>query len=130
MQTFLPYSNFKVSASILDFKRLGKQRVEAKQILNAIENNTGWRNHPIVRMWRNYTTALKLYHNTMIIEWIKRGYNNMPLLHFKEKDLVMPEWLGRQEFHSAHRAALLYKDFEFYSKYNWGEEAKIEYIWY
>lgn len=33
MQTFLPYANFEASAKVLDYKRLGKQRVEAKQIL-------------------------------------------------------------------------------------------------
>jgi len=38
MQTFLPYSDFYKSISILDNKRLGKQRVEAKQILNIIKN--------------------------------------------------------------------------------------------
>ena len=37
MQTFLPYPDFKKSASCLDYKRLGKQRVEGLQILNAIQ---------------------------------------------------------------------------------------------
>jgi len=32
MQTFLPYADFKESAQCLDYRRLGKQRVEAKQI--------------------------------------------------------------------------------------------------
>ena len=40
MQTFLPYDNFEESASVLDWKRLGKQRVEAMQIVNAGYNNT------------------------------------------------------------------------------------------
>jgi len=29
MQTFLPYADFKLSTRVLDYKRLGKQRVEA-----------------------------------------------------------------------------------------------------
>ncbi|MFN7881952.1 MAG: pyrimidine dimer DNA glycosylase/endonuclease V, partial [bacterium] len=33
MQTFLPSPSFAESARILDNKRLGKQRVECKQIL-------------------------------------------------------------------------------------------------
>ena len=41
MQTFLPYDSFEESASVLDWKRLGKQRVEAMQIVNAIEKQTG-----------------------------------------------------------------------------------------
>lgn len=36
MQTFLPYADFSMSAKCLDYRRLGKQRVEAMQILNAI----------------------------------------------------------------------------------------------
>ena len=36
MQTFLPYSNFQKSAEVLDWRRLGKQRVEGMQIINTI----------------------------------------------------------------------------------------------
>lgn len=36
MQTFLPYADFAESAQCLDNKRLGKQRVECLQILNAL----------------------------------------------------------------------------------------------
>jgi hypothetical protein len=36
MQTFLPYNDFVKSARVLDYKRLGKQRVEGMQIINAI----------------------------------------------------------------------------------------------
>jgi len=35
MQTFLPYPDFLQSLQSLDNKRLGKQRVETFQILNA-----------------------------------------------------------------------------------------------
>ena len=34
MQIFLPYKSFKKSAEVLDYQRLGKQRVEALQIIN------------------------------------------------------------------------------------------------
>ena len=37
MQTFLPYKSFEESAKVLDWRRLGKQRVEGMQIINAIE---------------------------------------------------------------------------------------------
>ncbi|KAL2642854.1 hypothetical protein R1flu_010441 [Riccia fluitans] len=39
LNTFLPYSNFERSIHCLDNKRLGKQRVEAKQILNIISED-------------------------------------------------------------------------------------------
>ena len=35
MQTFLPYESFRESAKVLDWRRLGKQRVEGMQIINA-----------------------------------------------------------------------------------------------
>src|SRR3954467_10297198 len=52
MQTFLPVADFADSARLLDSPRLGKQRVEALQILRAIElPDYGWVNHPAVLMW-------------------------------------------------------------------------------
>ena len=38
MQTFLPYPDIEKSLNSLDSKRLGKQRVEAYQILNILLN--------------------------------------------------------------------------------------------
>jgi hypothetical protein len=57
MQTFLPYYSFEESAKCLDYRRLGKQRVEVYQIINILEgkNKTnGWVNHPAVKMWIGY----------------------------------------------------------------------------
>ena len=87
MQTFLPYSSFEQSAQVLDWRRLGKQRVEGMQIINAINNPTqkGWVNHPATVMWRPYVEALKLYTNTIIEEWIQRGYNNNMKLYKIDK---------------------------------------------
>ena len=52
MQTFLPYPDFRASAQVLDRRRLGKQRVEALQVLRGlIVPGYGWRRHPAVRMW-------------------------------------------------------------------------------
>jgi len=81
MQTFLPYSDFEKSVQVLDYKRLGKQRVEAAQILDVLEGRkTGWRNHPAVKMWAGYTDALRAYLRACILEWQRRGYkNNMPI---------------------------------------------------
>jgi len=52
MQTFLPYQNYSRCAEVLDNKRLGKQRVECLQILNALlDASKGWKQHPAVKMW-------------------------------------------------------------------------------
>ena len=129
MQTFLPYKDFKQTAKVLDYKRLGKQRVEAMQIVQTIDNNTGWRHHPIVKMWTPYTNALKLYHNIIIIEWIDRGYNNNMKFYDLPSDIQYPNWLGHEPFHKSHRANLLRKDYRFYSQYGWHENSELPYIW-
>jgi len=129
MQTFAPYSDVEKIASSLDYRRLGKQRVEAMQILNAIQKKNGWSNHPIVSMWRGYENALKFYCNTMISEWKRRGYNNTMKLYDIKGKIEFPKWWGREDFHSSHRAALLAKDFEYYSQFGWKEKPEIDYVW-
>ena len=55
VQTFLPYADFAASAAVLDKPRLGKQRVEALQVLRALTYPTyGWKRHPAVRMWAGF----------------------------------------------------------------------------
>ena len=135
MQTFLPYSSFEKTAQVLDYRRLGKQRVEGMQIINAIENPKpqGWKNHPIVIMWTPYTECLKLYTNTIITEWIRQGYNNnMEFYDIKPNmDMVdIPHWIGKEEFHSSHRANLLRKDYEYYSQFGWVENPESPYVWH
>ena len=133
MQTFLPYSSYSKSLKVLDWRRLGKQRVEAKQILNVLLDRTetkGWRNHPITRMWDGYEPALQLYHNMCITEWIDRGYNNNMLLEDITEPIIYPHWLGDFEFHSSHRANLLRKDLEYYSQFGWDENPKSPYVWH
>ena len=132
MQTFLPHKSFKKTFSVLDYRRLGKQRVEAKQIWNIItgRQTSGWIHHPAVRMWQGYHHALALYHNLCIEEWIRRGYNNnMPLLRIYQQRLVMPPWMGSRKFHASHRQTLLWKNPEHYSQFGWKEEPKYEYVW-
>ena len=77
MQTFVPYDDFVKIVKCLDFRRLGKQRVEAMQVLNVLSGKSrGWNNHPCVHMWRGYEPALAMYMNYCIREWIDRGYRN------------------------------------------------------
>jgi len=129
MQTFLPYSCFKKSAEVLDYKRLGKQRVEAMQIVNVLEGRSrGWENHPCTRMWDGYVEALKLYHNTMVEEWVKRRYNNTMTL-FEIGEVITPRWLGWACVHKSHRGLLLYKSYDFYKQYGWTELPSNNVYW-
>ena len=133
MQTFLPYKDFNKSLQSLDWRRLGKQRVEAHQILNVLLERTdtkGWRNHPITKMWAGYESALQLYFNLCVYEWVRRGYNNNMELENVPYVIKYPEWLGNESFHSSHRANLLRKDLEYYSKQGWTEDSTNPYVWY
>jgi len=132
MQTFLPYADLKESVRVLDYRRLGKQRVETFQVLNILLGRTptkGWRNHPVTVMWTGYELALQLYQNYTIQEWISRGYKNTMLFEdFNLEEVVMPPWFGLDKFHRSHRSNLLRKDYEYYSEY-FDEPSNLEYYW-
>jgi len=130
MQTFLPVASFEETAKILDYRRLGKQRVEARQILNTILNGTtAWKNHPAVRMWRGFTPALLEYSNVMILEWIRRGYKNTMEVFETDGNFVYPPWFSDKSFHASHRSNLLRKDFDYYSHFGWVEDISLPYVW-
>lgn len=128
MQTFLPYPNFEQSAQCLDYQRLGKQRVECRQILNSLAGGKGWAKHPATCMWRGYEKALTAFMNACIREWMRRGYKNtMPLIEVG--DYVLPPWFGDAQFHASHQAALLYKNYAWYRQFGWSERPALAYIW-
>jgi len=136
MQTFLPYPDFVNSLACLDYRRLGKQRVEAMQLVNSTlkladdpNAKVGWANHPARTMWAGYLDALKLYHNLAIKEWISRGYNNNMKLYSLPQQIVMPHWLGNEKLHASHRSNLLRKDIAHYSQFTWTEPDNIPYFW-
>jgi len=133
MQTFLPYPDFAKSARCLDWKRLGKQRVEAWQILNTLRDGSKWENHPAVLMWKGYEDALISYTIEIIVEWKERGYNDTMLDRLlAERNTLnpeMPPWLGDDDFHSSHRANLLRKDSEHYGEFGWQEDSSLPYVW-
>jgi len=132
MQTFLPYPNLKKSLKALDSKRLGKQRVEAYQILNILLKRTdkkGWKNHPAVKMWKGYENALKLYLNKAIKLWLSRGYKNTMKLEVIEGKIILPRWFGNKEFHDSHKSNLLRKNKEYYFEFSKIVPHDLEYIW-
>lgn len=150
MQTFLPYESFSQSASCLDWRRLGNQRVEAMQILRIlVQENTdpgskpGYRNHPAVAMWRDHYRQLHRYAVAMCKEWTSRGYKDTCLqkihdLYHEMYDTSYPydcfpsqkpHWLGDAAFHSSHRSILLKKNLEHYSKFGWTDDPSVPCLW-
>lgn len=118
VNTFLPWPDANESAKALDNKRLGKQRVEALQILRANTGITqGWRNHPAAVMWRGHEGALGLYARAICEEWTARGYKDQCLEQIehiiKRLDLESferPWWMGHIGFHDSHKSNLKRKD--------------------
>lgn len=145
MVTFLPYADFTLSARCLDWRRLGKQRVEALQIINSFtRSNNAYSNHPTAKMWEGSFSYLLAYYNAMVSEWEMRGYNNnmrlFPIPRYidlegdrqymdRHTPYGGPWWLGWEPFHSSHRATLLSKDALYYMQFNWKEKPEYGYLW-
>lgn len=130
MQTFLPYADFEKSAKCLDYRRLGKQRVEAYQILQTLaDSSRGWQCHPIVTMWRGYEDALAAYYAAVCREWIARGYHHTMPVIVPSGSYTAPFWLGYEPFHASHRSNLLRKDKVYYSQFGWQEPDDLAYLW-
>jgi len=130
MQTFLPYADFERSAAVLDWRRLGKQRVEAYQIyLVLTEGRKPWSNHPAVRMWRGFEAALALYHDVVITEWVRRGYRNRMAYLLPIGPVKLPDWFGCSDFHCSHRSNLLRKQPEHYRKFFPDVPDNLPYVW-
>ncbi len=158
MQTFLPLPDFFRSAGVLDPRRLGKQRVEALQLLNALSPHyslRGWRSHPARSMWAGYHSALAFYGIVVCRRWISLGYrdtcrekliralNGMSVRVETEEALeiryfaamngknpdFLPPWFGNEEFHRSHRSNLLRKEPEWYLQFGWEEPPDLPYIW-
>lgn len=139
MQTFLPYPDYSATAKVLDYKRLGKQRVECKQILLAMQRgNGGWARHPATLMWASHKTSLCLYAIAMCSEWLSRGYKDtlLPWFTNEHHQLLLggyihtdPSWIGDEALHASHRSNLLRKDPIYYSQFGWTETPDLEYVW-
>ena len=148
MQTFITYKPipelldpFIHTARSLDYRRLGKQRVEAKQILMALMGQSkGWTNHPATKMWRGYEDTLCVYAIDICKEWKRRGYKDTLLSYFEgmfnyrfdHHVRAFPSWLQGQageQFIDAHRSNLIRKDPEYYGPKFPGVPDHLEYIW-
>ncbi|MDO8640877.1 MAG: pyrimidine dimer DNA glycosylase/endonuclease V [Nitrosarchaeum sp.] len=142
MQTFFPYDNYQQSIECLDKRRLGKQRVEARQILQTINKIKthqlvkGWRNHPTIDMWFDYEDYLKQYYNHTLLVWARYGYQNIKLQPIiVSENVEQPWWLGQEMLHNSHRSNLLRKAIEdpkltsWYAQFAWDVLPSKGYIW-
>lgn len=141
MQTFLTHDNYLDTAKILDYKRLGKQRVEAYQIFKALRGDyhrsKGWINHPATAMWRGFEYQLALYGLTISQEFLDRGYNGQRMVEiftqlatqaFAQDKQNPPWWVQSKLLQKTHQSNLLRKDFGYYSKHFSGTD-NLPYVW-
>jgi len=126
MNVFLSGPSVVQSFERLDRLRLGKQRVELKQILLALENGGAWSSHPATKMWTGCRGFVAKMGVTCCLVWRARGYKDSLLPWFTVKaeewsrECVAPQWLetarekGDCEFFEHVRGNLIRKD----SRYN------------
>jgi len=135
MQTFLPAQSYFITARILDRQRLGKQRVEAYQILRALRGESkGWVNHPATRMWRGYERALISYTTVMCDEWTRRGYKDsikdkVQLMFDEYESYKQPWWMAEPELYRTHQSNLIRKAPEHYRMYFPQVPDNLPYYW-
>ncbi len=148
MQTFLPYPDFLASAAALDQRRLGKQRVEAIQVLRGLTRpGYGWRHHPAVKMWTGYEEALTRYGLDVCAVWCESGRADTCAATLvtdfaaarggrivrTQAELAdageLPPWLGRDDLHLSHRSSLLRKAPEHYRPQFGNIPIDLEYVW-
>lgn len=135
VNTFLTSADFSSSAKILDNKRLFKQCVEAKQIINLLEQNDGdkqgFKSHPAVKQWVGYANALKNYYNCHLKEVLNRGHWKTKMQFYDITQPIENPWfVSCQQLHYSHMASLFRKNPEYYAFLSFPKEYNEHgYIW-
>lgn len=127
-------STFAVVAQSLDNKRLGKQRVEAYQILNSLTGKSnGWTTHPATKMWQGHEWQLANYGYEICGEWINRGFSDSLEIRFweymnqnHESHTPKPWWCRDPLLHLTHQSNLMRKAPDFYT---YQVPDNIPYVW-
>ena len=92
VNTFVVNNDFEISSKKLDYRRLGKQRVEAKQILDICEKFQRWSkyyNLPLDKWVANNQTLIKSQMDNILFQ-VKRDLKNN-IVHFY--DSLNKEWI-------------------------------------
>ena len=142
MQTFIPHVNFDETARCIDNMRLGNQCYRESWTLY----RGGWPNHPASKMWQGHWRFFARYNLALVREMRRRGNWRYEVIYRwakrwhdireSEPDTGAPEWYGREDVHSSHRAVLLFKDPVWYGQFGWVEKplapdssGKFGYVW-
>ena len=142
MHTFLPYPTFEKSVEYIDTMRLQHQINQILVILRSLSKvyppkkhtgNSGYEIFPVARMWKTHELQLAKFGLVTSLEWLNNrplsGKNQAASFKSRQNTVIkwreMVEWLednsfpdtvpdliGDEDFHSAFRAYLLYKDIQ------------------
>lgn len=142
MITWMTRKSIGATAQDLDITRLGNQRRETMQILDAL---TGVKspvppNHPVLKMWIGYEFGLAIYGMMMSMEWhMNRGYADGVFWEFKRVIEALrvdepgihyepPPWFQDTDVLQSHRSNLMRRDAQ-YNKTWKGTPALWPYLW-
>lgn len=124
MQVFIVGSPLE-TAMALDPKRLRKQIIECRQILDALNGNSAWSNHPCVLQYREYKTWLQYY--TRCLECYSQGFPSTPMWYSEHSFVYQPRF-HTQAYYNQMKRRLYTKDKEHYKQ--WAHLGESQENWY
>lgn len=124
MQVFI-VGNPLETAMALDPKRLRKQVIECRQILDAINGAKAWSNHPCVLQYRGYEAWLRAYYGCLYS--YVRGKEQDAIVYSELADAIRPDW-HTQEYYDQMKRRLYTKDKEHYKQ--WADLGESNENWY
>ncbi len=138
MLVLLPFPNMRLSAHVLHRDDLSRQQSHVLEILMRLGGRgrrAGRRWFAPVLMWESCEPALLRYADGV---WQERRDRGMPLEgpspaspegasvydfpeDWRSRPAVMPDWVGIEQLHASHRAALLARRPAWYGQFGWSE---------
>ena len=137
MQTFLCFRKHMATAQALDMARLGKQRAEARQILQHLLFDGPMVGNPhAYNMWAGWEGHLAFYGMCMAHEWGMRGFRDNTMSWFKgiidngdQLHLTPPPWMDNLWMLRSHRSNLVRKMPHYYGELFPNTPENMPYLW-
>lgn len=131
MQVFIVGSPLE-TAMILDKRRLNKQIIECRQILDALNGKKAWSNHPCILQYKGYKEWLELY-TYCLEEYYDFKYHNCTDMLYLAKEWSERAFQYKPPFHSEEyfvqmKRRLYTKDNNHYKQ--WADLGESEENWY
>lgn len=124
MQVFIIGSPLDTAIN-LDTRRLNKQIIECQQILNAINGNKAWKNHPCTLQYKGHEVWLNDYMSCLM--WYRIGDLERANICSSWCDINKPNF-HTQEYFNQMKRRLYTKDKEHYKQ--WSSLGESDVNWY